>query len=153
MFPRSWISFGVLHGMAAMLIVVRWGLVRGWLRGAVPWLASAALVLAAPWLGELLREQAPAAVRAAFNSRWLNWLGIVSHKPPTEDYVPLLPWLGVMLWGVGLAQLPWRRPRAPGAAGRALAGLGRWSLSYYMVHQPVLIGLLMAWGALRRAVG
>jgi uncharacterized membrane protein len=25
-----------------------------------------------------------------------------------------------------------------------LARLGRWSLSYYMVHQPVLIGLVMA---------
>ena len=27
---------------------------------------------------------------------------------------------------------------------RPLAALGRWSLSFYMLHQPVLIGLLMA---------
>mgnify|MGYP002146814710 CR=1 FL=1 len=27
---------------------------------------------------------------------------------------------------------------------RPLATLGRWSLSFYMVHQPVLIGALMA---------
>jgi peptidoglycan/LPS O-acetylase OafA/YrhL len=26
-----------------------------------------------------------------------------------------------------------------------LATLGRWSLSFYMLHQPVLIGLLMLW--------
>jgi len=153
MFGPRWISFGVLHGMVLMLIVVRWLLVRGWLRGAVPWVAGAALVLAAPWLGEALRELAPPALRAAFDSRWLNWLGVISHKPLTEDYVPLLPWLGVMLWGVGAAQAlaaaAWLR--APlGTFGRALATLGRWSLSYYMLHQPMLIGGLMALGALRR---
>ena len=32
---------------------------------------------------------------------------------------------------------------------RPLARLGRWSLSFYMLHQPVLIGALMAWAALR----
>jgi uncharacterized membrane protein len=157
MFAHSWISFGVLHGMALMLLLVRVALVRGWLRGAAPWVGGAALVLATPWLGEALREQAPAAVRAAFDSRWLNWLGVVTRKPLTEDYVPLLPWLGVMLWGVGLAQLraPWawlaRRPL--GGPGRGLAALGRWSLAYYMLHQPVLIGLLLAFGAARRVAG
>ena len=39
-----------------------------------------------------------------------------------------------------------RQPLVPGL--RPLAGLGRWSLSYYMVHQPVLIGALMAVGAI-----
>ena len=152
MFPRSWISFGVLHGMAVMLLVTRWALVRGWLRGAVPWLAGAALIAAAPLLGAALRTQAPAAMAAAFDSRWLNWLGVVTLKPPTEDWVPLLPWLGVMWLGVGLMHWPTGRgwlARPPGAVGRALAPLGRWSLSYYMLHQPVLIGALMAWAALR----
>jgi uncharacterized membrane protein len=30
-----------------------------------------------------------------------------------------------------------------------LAVLGRWSLTFYMLHQPVLIGAVMAWMALR----
>ncbi len=66
--------------------------------------------------------------------------------------MPLLPWLGVMWLGVGAAQwAPLRAwlARPAGAALRALAPLGRWSLSYYMLHQPVLIGLLLAWAALR----
>ena len=33
---------------------------------------------------------------------------------------------------------------------RPLALLGRWSLSFYMVHQPVLICVLMAYVALIR---
>ena len=36
----------VLHGMALMLLMVRWLLVRGWLRGATPWV----LGLGAVWL-------------------------------------------------------------------------------------------------------
>lgn len=35
-----------------------------------------------------------------FNAPWLNWLGLITRKPITEDYVPLLPWMGVMWWGV-----------------------------------------------------
>ena len=31
-----------------------------------------------------------------------------------------------------------------GYVGLSNAVLGRWSLSYYMLHQPVMIGLLMA---------
>ena len=67
----------------------------------------------------------------------------------------VLPWLGVMAWGLAagrvlLARAPaLLRGRLP-ALARPLAMLGRWSLSFYMLHQPVLIGLLMAWIALRR---
>ena len=31
-----------------------------------------------------------------------------------------------------------------GPAGTAMAGLGRWSLSFYMLHQPVFIGGILA---------
>jgi len=139
MFPNSFISFGVLHGIAFMLIVVRLSAVAGgWL-----WLLGAAALLlpqfvAHPW----------------FDTRWTNWVGLVTHKPVTEDYVPLLPWLGVMWWGVAAGQwtLARRRHWLAGAVPRIaspLAVLGRWSLTFYMVHQPVLIGLLTAWLALR----
>ena len=35
--------------------------------------------------------------------------------------------------------------RPVGRLGHGLAALGRWSLSYYMLHQLVLIGALVAW--------
>lgn len=133
MFPRSWISFGVLHGIAAMLVVARFAApLGGWL-----WpLGLAAIVL-------------PQFVRHAwFDTRWTNWVGLVTRKPVTEDYVPLLPWLGVMLWGLAAGRwlLAHRRGVLAGALPRALApvaALGRWPLSFYMLHQPVLIGAIV----------
>jgi len=140
MFPRSWISFGVLHGIAVMLILCR--LVAG--LGAWLWPIGAACV-AVPRLVQ----------HAWFDAPWSNWIGLVTHKPITEDYVPVLPWLGVMLWGLALGQwLLAHRPQV--LAGPCphrlspLATLGRWSLSFYMLHQPVLIGALLAWQAVAR---
>jgi len=129
MFPGSWISFGVLHGIAVMLVLLRLGLAR--LPNAVL-LALAVLAVAAPRF-----VQSP-----FFDTRWTNWVGLITHKPITEDYVPVLPWLGLMLLGFVVTRARpalWRGP-----SPRPLAVLGRWSLSFYMVHQPVLIGALMA---------
>ncbi|MEO8525379.1 MAG: heparan-alpha-glucosaminide N-acetyltransferase [Caldimonas sp.] len=140
MFPRSYISFGVLHGIAAMLIVVRF--TASW--GAWRW----PLGLIAIALPRLVQDP-------FFDARATNWIGLVTQLPVTEDYVPLLPWLGVMWWGAAagswvLAQRPeWPSGPLP-RAGRPLAMLGRWSLSFYMVHQPMLIGLLMLVLWLRR---
>jgi uncharacterized membrane protein len=140
MFPKSFIYFGVLHGIAVMLVIVRF--TAGW--GRWLWLAGAVAIglpLLAPWLhaqGDLRVLNGPA----------LNWLGMVAYKPRTEDFVPVLPWLGVMWWGMAAGQWLLRERPAwvQGAIPRAaspLAFLGRWSLSWYMLHQPVLIGALM----------
>ncbi len=140
MFPRSWISFGVLHAIAVMLIVLRLT------AGAGRWL----------WLAGLVALLLPQFVaHPFFDARLTNWIGLVTHKPVTEDFVPLLPWLGVAWWGLAAGQ--WVLRRRPGwvsgpmpLALDPLAVLGRWSLSFYMLHQPVLIGLLLAVRALLR---
>ena len=147
MYPESFIYFGVLHGMALMLLVVR--LTANW--GRWLWPLGAALValkFVAPWAHAAWPEL------DFLNQPLFNWLGLISRKPVTEDYVPLLPWLGVMLWGMagGVWVLRQRRHWLAldiGAAGRRLAWLGRWSLLYYLLHQPLLIGLLTAASALK----
>jgi uncharacterized membrane protein len=147
MYPASFIYFGVLHGIAVMLVIVRFTAAWGrwlWLAGvivvAIKFVAAGAYI---PW-----------ADPALLNEKWLNWIGLISRKPITEDYVPLVPWLGVMWWGCAAGQwlLARRYSRLeslqlPGVA--ALAWLGRWSLSWYMLHQPVMIGLLMALALLK----
>ena len=139
MFPRSWISFGVLHGIAVMLVMAR---LLAPLRGGL-WIVGVAALLLPRFV------QHP-----VFDSRWLNPIGLITHKPITEDYAPVLPWLGVMLFGLAAGQwlLAHRHSVLAGAVPKAatpLAILGRWSLSFYMLHQPVLIGLLMAYRGLR----
>lgn len=139
MFKDRFISFGVLHGIAVMLVVVR--LTAGW--GRWLWLAGAAAIALPRFVHD-----------AFFDSRLTNWVGLITHRPATEDYVPLLPWIGVMWWGMAAGQwvLAHRRGWLTGALPRALhpmAVLGRWSLSFYMLHQPVLIGLLLLVIALR----
>jgi uncharacterized membrane protein len=147
MFPRSFIYFGVLHGIAVMLIVVR--LTAGW--GRWLWPAGAA-VIALKFGAEWAHAQWPQALEF-LDTRWWNWLGLIGRKPVTEDYVPLAPWLGVMWWGMAAGQwlLARRREtvtrRIPNGAA-PLAWLGRWSLTWYMLHQPVMIGALMAVKAL-----
>ena len=143
-FAQRFVYFGTLHGIAVMLLLVRllaprlpfWALLFG-----------AALCVG----GHQAYQQAlqlGLGLPAVFDARSLSWLGLVSHKPATEDFVPLLPWLGVMLAGVALGRSvqPWAARRglalqAP-AVFAPLVLLGRHSLSFYLLHQPVLWGLL-----------
>jgi uncharacterized membrane protein len=134
MFPRSYISFGVLHAFAVMLVIGRLS------AGAKLWLWP--MGLAAVLLPQLVQDP-------FFDTRLTNWVGLVTRKPVTEDYAPILPWIGVMWWGLAAGQwvLGHRRRWLAGALPQSLsplAVLGRWSLSFYMLHQPVFIGLLMA---------
>ena len=146
MYPQSFIYFGVLHGIAVMLLIVR--LTAGW--GRLLWILGCAAV--AITFIAAYAHSAGASI-GFLDQNAFNWLGLVSRKPITEDFVPLFPWLGVMWWG--MAAGTWALRHRPhwfglnfGAAGRFLALLGRWSLSYYLLHQAVLMGLLMAIAAL-----
>jgi len=138
MFPRSWIGFGVLHGIAVMLVLTRLASPLG------PWLwPLGALAIALP---RFVRHE-------FFNAPFAHWTGLVTKKPITEDWVPVLPWLGVMLWGLAAGQwlLAHRRAVLAGPVPRALqplAVLGRWSLTFYMVHQPVFLGVILGGRAL-----
>jgi uncharacterized membrane protein len=133
MFPKSWIGFGVLHGIAAMLILARLAAPAG------PWLwPLAALAFAVP---QFFRHP-------WFNQPFAHWTGLVTKKPITEDWVPVLPWLGVMLLGLAVGQwlLAHRRAALAGSVPRALAPmavLGRWSLTFYMTHQLVFLGVIV----------
>lgn len=131
-FRQTFITFGILHCIA-LSSVLAWPLVRHPLPALIAGIAIVAI-------GVGLRL-------AFFDVPWLNWVGMMTHKPATEDYVPLVPWLGVVLIGVAaggwLARNEYRTLQPLSRAAPAwLNWLGRHSLLVYMVHQPVLLGLL-----------
>jgi len=151
-FPGSMIYFGILHFIVIAsligILVVRFYWVN--------------LILGVALVVIGLMGQHP-----FFDHPMLHWVGLMTYKPVTEDYVPLLPWLGVVLIGLFLGKRVFREPllsqasKYPTGHGpqrmqmpsadqwqgtqvviRALALMGRHSLLIYMIHQPVLIGLL-----------
>ena len=130
-FPRSFIWFGVLHAVAVSLLLAR--PLVGHPRIAVA-LGAAVIAAGTTWSS------------SAFDAPLLQWIGLMTHKPVTEDYVPIFPWTGVVLVGVALGHALVRAgPRVLAPLGRlpgGLALLGRHGLLVYLVHQPVLVGLL-----------
>ena len=149
-FSDRFVSFGVLHGIALMLIITR-VLAPHWRPRYF-----VALGLACIGLHFFYQSQVAtgAGLPAAFDSRWLNWLGLVSHKPATEDFVPLLPWLGVMLLGAAIGLGLRTHTSSPMANwlspvwAKPLVFLGQHSLGFYLLHQPVFWGLLYLAAAL-----
>lgn len=84
---------------------------------------------------------------AWFDQRAWHWIGFMTDKPVTLDYVPLVPWLGVVLIGMFLARLSiqkaWLGKSEKGvnnSLARVLALAGRHGLLIYLVHQPLLFG-------------
>ncbi len=140
MFPGRTIVFGILHFIAfasvAGLLFVRWPLV------------SLLLGIGLISLDRIYQH-------AFFDQAWVHWLGLMTHKPATEDYVPVIPWFGVVLIGIFIGHQVQKaaslqfvktwQSNSPLARGLALAG--RHSLLIYVLHQPFLFGVL--WLAIR----
>ncbi len=133
--PETYVFFGILHMIATASLL---GLI--FLRAPVGLtLAAAALAFAAP---QFLRGP-------AFDAPWLLWLGLSSEIPRSIDFEPVFPWMGTVLLGIAAARAGLPRllatERAPGPWLRALSWPGRHSLAVYLIHQPVLFGLIWLW--------
>ena len=131
-FPDRFIYFGILHCIA-VATVIGTCLLRSptW----VLWAIAAAIFTAYGLMDGAL-----------FASQWLAWTGLSSVVRPSLDFLPLVPWLVWFVAGMALAKsLPLSRWDLPtGLAGRlqSFAWPGQHSLAVYLIHQPVLIGII-----------
>ena len=135
MFPKAMIFFGILHFITIAsvlgLLFIRLGKIN--------------LIL-----GLLLIVISQTINHAFFDQTYLQWFGLMTKLPITVDYVPLLPWFGVVLIGIYLGQVLSRLPgesflkgwQSTHTTSKILALGGRYSLHIYMLHQPLFLGIL-----------
>ena len=130
----TFVYFGILHEIAVASVLALPFLSAPW------WLVApvAAVIIAAPWF----------LTSPIFDSPALWWLGLSTDVRSTLDYVPLLPWFGIVLVGILVGRIIVRQAAAVATwrlddpVSRLLRFAGRWSLVIYLVHQPLIFGLV-----------
>lgn len=139
---RGYIIFGVLHLIGLSLLLAYPFLRVGWKN----FIFGSILIILGMYVPEISVEH-----------YWLLRLGLAPPGFYSLDYVPLLPWFGVVLYGMGLGGLlyPGYRRRmilmdlsavSRCSWVRLLCYLGRNSLAVYLVHQPLIIMLMILAG-------
>lgn len=133
MFPQSYIFFGVLHSIVVASLIGYW---------LIPYPRLQLL------LGVFILVLGVSFTHPVFDTPYLQWLGLMTFKPMTEDYVPIFPWLGVACLGMALGHYLLKKKGFLQLAQQAkyshplLNWLGQKSLFIYMVHQPILMAIL-----------
>jgi uncharacterized membrane protein len=139
--PAETIIFGILHCLAVSMLLY------GALFRKVSAAGNALVGTGVIGLAFLLPVLKKALV---IRSGWLIPFGLPSPTFSSLDYFPLIPWFGVFLVGAALGRslyskkkslLPWRMPV------NFVNFAGRHSLLIYIVHQPVIMGILYLLGS------
>ena len=139
--PDYYIFFGILHAIALYSL-----LALATLRLPSPVIAVIAVaIFAGAWV----------LPSDTFNDPLLRFLGLATLSAQTADFEPLFPWFGTFLFGLATGKIGqafdlWAtlaRWRGTSLLSR-LAWPGRHSLPIYLIHQPILIGLVWAYATL-----
>lgn len=132
--PQAPIYFGILHHIAfASVVVALIATQHAFLAAAL-----AALVVVTKASIDFPALNHPATI----------WLGLGTEVPVTADWVPVFPWLAAGLLGFAIGKqmlVPWLQSRAPSPyklQRDPLTWMGRNSLVIYLIHQPILIGII-----------
>ncbi|MEO0329509.1 MAG: heparan-alpha-glucosaminide N-acetyltransferase [Pseudomonadota bacterium] len=134
--PDQFIFFGILHMIAFASLF-------GLLFLRLPWWLIAAIGMTVFYIGQSFETV------VLDNAIWW-WSGLQQAIPVSSDYVPVFPWGSAPLLGIAAAKLAHQsgwiekagQYRFDGKSGKLIQFIGRHSLTYYLLHQPVMIGLI-----------
>lgn len=132
--PQKTIFFGILHFFAVTSFLIPIFIKYNKLN----MIAGLSIILS----GVYLQQQ-------DFNFSYLFWLGFVPENFSTFDYFPLIPWLGVILIGVYYGRYILEKTaniKFKSKFSSIFIFLGKHSLTVYLIHQPALVLLLIAFG-------
>ena len=147
--PQVPILFGVLHLLGASMML--YPLVHKLLRRIPPMIGLAGGLLLFLLFMDFpsgyvgigpLSAELPAEL---YSTQWLFWLGLQGPGFFSSDYFPLIPWSILFFTGSFLGELA-RQDRLPKGCYREriplLGKIGHYSLWIYLIHQPILYGVL-----------
>jgi len=141
--PSLAIHFGILHCLGVCILIYGLTLQRS---GPLMCAAAAAIVLGLSAAVSLILN----SVSVRFD--WLLPFGITSSMYSSYDYFPLLPWLGIFLAGAVLGKTVYASKQSliPKRLSESFVNAaGRHSLFIYIIHQPILLGLLYLLGLMK----
>jgi len=134
--PRGFVVFGILHFIGASIILslifIRYRLLN---------IIFGILFII---LGLYLRL-------FTFDLNFLIPFGFIPNNFWTIDYFPLLPWFGLILFGISIGNIIYPNKnrkfemmdRSKNIVIKSFCFLGRNSLLIYFLHQPIIIGLII----------
>lgn len=130
--PDEYVKFGVLHFIAVAIPIVYFFKKR----------PKAAILFAifSFFLGRYFSS-------LNVESPYLFWLGLVRNDFASLDFFPIFPWISAPLIGMLLAGWIYKKREPTKLSFLAkipvLMLLGRHSLAIYLLHQPILLGLIL----------
>lgn len=75
----------------------------------------------------------------------LFFLGFINERFSSSDYYPLLPWSGAFVFGMGISKIFYKDKKSIfkfDLKDNLVNFVGRNSLIIYLVHQPIILGIL-----------